>query len=198
MNEIRLIGEVNCLNKSVFYKEIKYNIYEIKCANNIATTDNLILYVSEDKKLEDFTIYKITGKLISYNKKENEKIHMITYVLLEDYTVVDAMEIAINNITLNTLELDAIVCKEPVVRKTQKETLISEIVLVYNDNEGKNSYYYHCKGYGNISEKLQTLKLGDKVHIVGRLQSRSYINKDGINGIAYEIGLGKVYKIKES
>ena len=73
----------------------------------------------------------------------------------------------------NALELEGVLCKQPVVRRTPLGREICDLLLAVNRRYGRADYL-PCIAWGSLARQCGDLDVGDTVHIGGRLQSRKY------------------------
>ena len=102
---------------------------------------------------------------------------------------------------VNEIHLKGTICKTPLVRKTPGGRVITDICLAVNRDNSKKSDYIPCIGWNKGAKLLGELKVGDKLDIEGRIQSRDYIKRteDGqqIEKRAYEVSIKKFNVDKE-
>ena len=73
----------------------------------------------------------------------------------------------------NRLELRGALCKAPVLRRTPLGREICDLLLAVNRPYGRSDYL-PCIAWGSLARACGELDVGAKVHITGRLQSRTY------------------------
>ena len=96
---------------------------------------------------------------------------------------------------INEAELTGYVCKPIVYRTTPFSREIADMLLAVNRKYGKSDYL-PCIAWGRNARFLQTVSVGERLHLLGRLQSREY-KKTLENGeiqirTAYEISCSAV------
>ena len=97
----------------------------------------------------------------------------------------------------NQVELHGTVCKPPKYRVTPFGREITDMIVAVNMPHGKSAYV-PCITWGFTARKSAHLRVGDKVSIAGRLQSRNY-DKPMIDGTlqtrtAYEVSVMRLSK----
>ena len=101
---------------------------------------------------------------------------------------------------MNRVELCGFVCKEPVYRKTPFNREIADLLIAVNRAYSKSDYI-PCIAWGRSARFCSKLIVGDKVRIIGRIQSRVYQKKlpDGTveEKVAYELSVIRLELIRE-
>lgn len=134
---------------------------------------------------------KIEGQFRSYNNYKTEGNKLILTVFVREFEFIndDAVE------NPNQVYLDGFICKNPVYRTTPFGREITDILLAVNRPYNKSDYI-PCISWGRNARYSKTLKIGDRIAIWGRIQSRPYQKKseDGtvIDKIAYEVSVSKM------
>lgn len=109
----------------------------------------------------------LSGQVRSYNKVvEGAGRLMVTLF-------VQSMSPTSDNETLNRVELTGALCKPPIYRSTPFGREICDMMLAVNRAFGKSDYI-PCIAWGRNAQYASRFKVGDKLHISGRLQSREY------------------------
>lgn len=149
------------------------------------------LFKSHGVKLGD----KISGngQFRSYNKIEEDKSKLILTVFIRELVPYDESENA------NNIEIIGYVCKEPVFRVTPFKREICDVLLAVNRTYNKSDYL-PCIAWGKNARFVNELNVGDKVSVIGRIQSRQYqkkINDKIITRVAYEVSLSRVELLQD-
>ena len=138
----------------------------------------------------------IGGSYRSYNKHYAERSELILVVLADS---IEKMEVVEYN--QNFISLCGYICKEPVYRETPKGRRITDLLIAINRPYGKRSDYIPCICWEENAESTKNFKIGDKVSVDGRLQSREYkkLISEGEyeTRTAYEVSASKVGLIVE-
>lgn len=122
--------------------------------------------IVEGQSLED-KLLLVQGQVRSYNKiVEGSGRLMVT---LFAQSIVPTQD----NETLNRVELTGALCKPPVYRSTPFGREICDMMLAVNRAFGKSDYI-PCIAWGRNAQFASRFRVGDKVHLTGRLQSREY------------------------
>lgn len=100
----------------------------------------------------------------------------------------------------NNVRIEGAICMPPTFRTTTSGRLIADLVVAQSREAGVakgqkkkiRSYYLPCIAWGNDAKLAQKLKVGDRIRLIGRFQSREYRRKADLLGdvrIAYEISI---------
>ena len=100
----------------------------------------------------------------------------------------------------NRVSLAGALCKTPSFRTTPFGREIADLMLAVNRSYGKSDYI-PCITWGRTARYAANLKVGDKVQLVGRFQSRAYQKQlaDGntLNKVAYEVSVSRLTSVRE-
>ena len=129
---------------------------------------------------------RVKGQFRSFNKRaDGEKTKLVLSVFAREIEPAD-----IGDFNINKIELEGYICKEVKYRETPLGREIADFSLAVNRPYGKSDYI-PCICWGRNAHFATTLNVGDKLRILGRIQSRIY-EKRFDNGsseerIAYEV-----------
>ena len=195
-NKLILVGQI--LNEPVFYHvayEENFYSFNIQIPRLSDTFDVLPVLVSE-KLLSDLDVgnyIKIEGQLRTYNKAENNKTKLLQFAFVKQIEHLSE-EVYKTCEVHNEVVLTGFICKEPTYRKTLTQRQISDILIAVN-RAYKQSDYIPVIAWGRNAVFCSTLKVGQQVEIIGRMQSREYTKKVGEVTevkIAYEISANNI------
>lgn len=146
------------------------------------------LLSEENVKLNDTLTIK--GQFRSYNKLEDGKSRLILTVFVRELVQADAEQ------NPNTVEISGYICKEPIFRTTPFNREIADILVAVNRSYNKSDYI-PCIAWGRNARFVGGLKVGTKINILGRIQSREYTkvfdkNIDPVVKTAYELSISKI------
>lgn len=131
----------------------------------------------------------IVGQFRSYNKLDGEKSRLLLTAFVRD--VVDESEIE----NPNQIDICGYICKQPVYRTTPFKREICDVLLAVNRAYNKSDYI-PCILWGRNARFVQTLPIGSKISVSGRIQSRKYVKNFGDDKVeervAYEVSVSKV------
>lgn len=150
----------------------------------------------EDIKIEEGNLCSILGQLRSYNKNVDNRNRLVLTVFVREIKTIEE-----ENKDPNSIFLDGYICKEPVYRKTPLGREITDLLVAINRPYNKSDYIPSIV-WGRNAKFAKGLKVGDRIQMWGRVQSREYEKKgeDGnsIKKVAYEVSISKIKKMSEN
>ena len=208
-NYLTLVGKVTGEKK--FSHEIygeRFYTFTLAIPRLSGNADMIPITVSErlitDEMLKEGNKLLIKGQFRSYNSYENEKNKLILTVFAKDIVELGEEEeendFARKDMITNEVVLIGYICKKPIYRQTPFGREIADLLLAVNRAYNKSDYI-PCIAWGRNARFSQTLEVGTKVKVVGRVQSRSYEKKyeDGTTEmkVAYEVSIGSLEVVEE-
>ena len=134
------------------------------------------------------------GNYRSYNNRGEQKNRVLLAAFAKEITFVDEEPDAKKS---NRVHLDGYVCKKPVYRKTPKGREITDLFIAVN-RPFRHSDYIPCICWGNNAVIASEYKVGDRVNILGRIQSREYTKRisetESEKRVAYEVSINSMRK----
>lgn len=134
------------------------------------------------------------GQFRSYNKLVDGKSKLMLTVFIRELRQYD------ENVNPNQIEITGYVCKEPIYRTTPFKREIADVLIAVNRSFNKSDYL-PCIAWGRNAKYVSSLNVGDKLEMVGRIQSRVYQKRIDentvIEKVAYEISLNKIVKTSD-
>ncbi|MDE6471401.1 MAG: single-stranded DNA-binding protein [Clostridia bacterium] len=131
----------------------------------------------------------LVGQFRSYNKLEGEKSKLLLTAFVRDLLPID------ENVTPNTIEITGYICKPPIYRTTPFKREICDVLIAVNRAYNKSDYI-PCIMWGRNARFVQNMKVGEKLTVVGRIQSRTYVKNLGEDKseerVAYEVSVSKI------
>lgn len=129
------------------------------------------------------------GQFRSYNKLEEGRSRLMLTVYVKEILPYNEAE------NPNIIEMVGYVCKEPIFRVTPFKREITDVLLAVNRSYNKSDYL-PCIAWGRNARLIKNFVVGDKVQVIGRIQSREYqkrLDDDTVvTKIAYEVSLSRV------
>lgn len=194
-NSVKLVGDI--VSDFEYSHEVygeKFNRVMLQVERTSGITDTIPLILSErlygnndcvGKKVE------VYGQLRTWNQQmENGKTRLIVAVFVRDICFVNDFAYHYNSVIL-----EGYVVKPPVYRQTPLGREIADIMIAVNRPYGKSDYI-PCISWGRNAKFSGGLKVGDKIEVHGRIQSREYQKKVGknqfVNRVAYELSISKI------
>ncbi|MDR0880311.1 MAG: single-stranded DNA-binding protein [Clostridioides sp.] len=201
-NIVNLRGELS--KELVFSHEIfgeKFYNIDIKIKRLSESYDVLPITISErliqDINMEKDNTVDVSGQLRSYNKSIDEKNRLILTVFAREISVLEDEE----SKDPNSIFLDGYICKEPVYRQTPLGREITDLLIAINRPYNKSDYIPSIV-WGRNAKFAKTLKVGDRIQLWGRVQSREYEKTletgEVLKKVAYEVSISKIRKLNEN
>lgn len=147
-----------------------------------------------DEPIAAGSILCLDGQLRSYNKVVEGSGRLLITAFAQRLLPEEDEE------NPNRVQLTGALCKAPSYRTTPFGREIADLMLAVNRSYGKSDYI-PCITWGRTARYAANLKIGDKVQLVGRFQSRNYQKPlpDGtiLNKVAYEVSVSRLSAMKE-
>ena len=199
-NRVTLTGKV--VEEARFSHEVfGEGFYELKLEvpRLSAQTDILPITVSERLlSMHDAAIgstLTVVGQFRSYNKIDEERSRLMLTVFVRDVIEFDEES------NPNSIELEGYICKPPLYRTTPFKREICDLLLAVNRAYNKSDYI-PCIAWGRNARFVNGLAVGDRVAVLGRIQSREYqkLQEDGTykTKTAYEVSISRVSSVRET
>ena len=140
-------------------------------------------------------VISIKGQFRSYNKSDETRSHLMLTVFVREVTIEQ------KDMPTNIIEINGFICKNPIYRTTPFKREICDVLIAVNRAYNKSDYL-PCIAWGRNARFIKDATVGDKVSLVGRIQSRVYQKKlEGGNvedRVAYEVSVGRITLDNES
>ncbi len=174
-NKAYVSGEI--LTKAVFSHEIYgEGFYELKVGVKRLSGQIDVLPVTVSERLIEANSLDIgskisaVGQFRSYNKMIEGKSKLMLTVFAREI-VTDSEEQNPNSVALS-----GYICKPPIYRTTPFNREIADVLLAVNRAYNKSDYI-PCIAWGRNARFVKNLAVGEKVALLGRIQSREYTKK---------------------
>lgn len=201
-NKVSVIGEVRSdfqYNHEAFGE--KFYLLELAVKRLSAREDIIPLLISERmmnlNPVKKGQMIHAEGQFRSYNLHDGIKGTVRLSIYVQSLRVVDTIE---DSTKINNIYLTGYLCKEPIYRKTPLDREIADLLVAVNRPYGKSDYI-PCITWGQNARYAMALKVGDRVSIWGRIQSREYVKKlsetHSETRVAYEVSVSKVDRGEE-
>ena len=133
---------------------------------------------------------EIHGQFRSYNRHEEKRNRLVLSVFAREVKFVEVNDSKTDY--TNRILLEGTICKPTVYRKTPLKKEITDLLLAVNRSFGKSDYI-PCICWGSTARYAADLKVGTRVMVWGRIQSREYKKRIEENEtqkrIAYEVSI---------
>ena len=148
---------------------------------------DILPVVAEERILNEMDLsggemLTVTGQVRTHNSRSDGVRRLLIFVYAVSITAEDGEPI-------NDVQLDGLICKEPVYRRTPLGREICDVMLAVPRGFHRADYL-PCILWGRTAQQIAQLDVRDGVRIVGRLQSRVYtkVTEEGPQErTAYEI-----------
>ncbi len=159
--------------------------------------DRIPLTVSE-RLMTDGSFIKgstvgVMGQLRSYNKLVEGRSKLVLKVFVREISAVDEDE-------PNTIELEGFLCKPTVFRTTPFNREIADMLIAVNRSYNKSDYI-PVIAWGRNAKYADGFAVGSKIHLVGRIQSRTYQKQleggEVEERVAYEVSVTTLDLVKD-
>ena len=173
-----------------FYIESRRDSGIVDVVPCITTGDILCdLYTGENSIPEKI---KVIGEYRSKNTRDETGKHLVQYL--------NVKKIILGEFTkdINNVSLCGTICKEPNYRLTALGREICDITIAVNTNN--SSCYFPVIAWGKNARDCSDMKVGEKILLDGRIQSRKYqkkIENEIIEKTAYEVSVNYITPLKE-
>ena len=124
----------------------------------------------------------VTGQIRSHNTRSGGSRHLLIFIFASTIVAEDGEP-------CNDVIIEGPLCKEPIYRRTPLGREICDAMLAV-PRTFRRADYLPCIFWGRTAEEIAICPSGDRIRILGRLQSRKYIKhtEDGQKErVAYEI-----------
>ncbi len=199
-NMAHICGEVidgpNLSHKT--YGEAFY-IFKMGVLRNSGFEDQINVMISErimaTIEIVEGMFLDIQGQVRTYNEDVDgrNKLNIVVFVR-ELYVAYGEIEY------INDIYLEGYLCKKPLSRTSPMGRKICDLMLAVNRMYNKSDYI-PCISWGRNAVYSNTLDVGDKIAIHGRLQSRQYKKKtedgDVLLKTAYEVSILQLESLAE-
>jgi len=199
-NKVNVVGTISSEPKLAHSFEYA-DVYEfmVNIPRRSGVNDEIPVWITKDTldRMCDITVgneYEIIGEYRSYNELGTGRLILVLFAK----EIRDEFNFLYNN---NNVTIEGYIVKALEPRKTPlgKETIV-DIIVAVNRFAGKSSYL-PCIIWNPDEELIESLSVGKKVHINGRLQSRKYLkvyeDETSEYKTAYEISVFNIYPMDE-
>ncbi|MDE5991057.1 MAG: single-stranded DNA-binding protein [Clostridia bacterium] len=193
-NKLQLIGTI--VKEPIYTHEVfGEGFYEtVISVPRLSEQKDLIPITISDRLLARYEVkvgdkINIVGQFRSYNKLEGEKSKLLLTAFVRDVLPED------EGLSPNIIEITGFICKPPIYRTTPFKREICDVLIAVNRAYNKSDYI-PCIMWGRNARYVQNMKVGDKLSVVGRIQSRTYVKNLGNDvmeeRVAYEVSVSKI------
>ncbi len=127
-------------------------------------------------------LLEVSGQIRSFNSRQDTGRRLIISVYAEKLALCEGE-------AANFAELEGVVCKAPIFRRTPLGREICDVMLAVN-RPYRRSDYLPCIFWGRTAREIASFPVGSRIALTGRLQSRAYtkvLESGSERRVAYEI-----------
>lgn len=201
-NILTVSGIIKNIEKSHDFRGEQFFRIILSVARLSDAIDLLPVIISEkllyNNEIKEEMFVTITGQVRTKNHKENDKNRLLVFGYASDLNEIKASEIEALEIR-NEVEIEGYICKPPTYREVSAGRIIADLLVACNRQYSKSDYI-PCIAWGINAKMAKNLRVGDKIHLSGRFQSREYYRKNDNTeqaNIAYEISIASLEVIDE-
>lgn len=109
----------------------------------------------------------------------DESKHLCMFLVAKDVNIADKVETE----TANAVYIEGYICKKPVFRQTPMGRDITDLFIAVNHDKNSGSDYLPCIAWGRNAIVASEFKVGQKLKIWARIQSRCFEVDEGFREI---------------
>lgn len=163
----KIVGDMKFRHQT---KDLKFYTATVSVPRLSGTVDNIPVLFSQ-RYYEQAMLIKnapilLRGQIRTCNKVVGGRNKLIVSMLVKDIFPPAPVEV-------NDVYLYGTICREPTYRVTPFGKQISDLMIAVNRETGKSDYI-PCIAWGRVARYARYLRVGDKIEISGRFQSRDY------------------------
>lgn len=195
MNNNRVVLAGTVISKPIFSHEVMgegFYEFDMSILRLSMQEDTLPITISErlmsEVEVKEGSKITITGQFRSYNKLDSNKSRLMLTVFARTISEYDP------EVNPNTIELEGFICKQPMYRTTPFKREICDLLVAVNRAYNKSDYI-PCIAWGRNARFVNSLTVGERISVVGRIQSREYqkITENGtVTKTAYEVSISRI------
>lgn len=193
-NKLQLIGTV--IKEPVYTHEVfGEGFYEtVVAVPRLSEQQDCIPITISDRLLARHEVkvgdkINLVGQFRSYNKVDGDKSKLLLTAFVRDLLPMD------ETVCPNLIEITGFICKQPIYRTTPFKREICDVLIAVNRAYNKSDYI-PCIMWGRNARFVQNMKVGEKLTVIGRIQSRTYVKNLGDDRseerVAYEVSVSKI------
>ena len=203
-NKVVLVGRV--LRKPEFSHKIygeDFYIIVLGILRKSGYEDRIRLMLSEHllcgQSPQIGNILKIHGHIRTYNREILGRNKLEIMVLVRTMECIKRTPVKVENISYeNSVHLEGFICKTPLRRTSPLGREICDLMVAINRPYNKSDYVPTI-AWGRNANLCEMLKVGDKVVVDGRIQSREYKkcgeNNEVVTKVAYEVSATEIVMV---
>ena len=151
-------------NHGVDYYLVPFRVPRLSGAEDVV---NLVVSQPQRELWQPGNWLEVGGEVRSYNNRSGQGSRLVITMLVREVLQAHCRE------GENHLLLAGALCKPPVYRATPFGREICDLMLAVNRAFGKSDYI-PCIAWGRNAQYAARFRVGDRLRVTGRLQSREY------------------------
>ena len=170
----------------------QFYTFPLEVARLSGTVDRLNVILREEQRQElrpsRAGLLRVQGELRSFNNHSGQGSRLVITVFAR------TLEKPETNLWQNEVELCGTLCRRPGYRITPLGREISDLMVAVHRHYGRSDYL-PCIVWGQNARRAASCSVGDRVHLLGRMQSRDYVKTlDGKTEVhtAYEVSVSDI------
>ena len=179
-------------------RQTRFYTFPMEVARLSGNTDRINVILREEL-LAGFSpsragLLRVDGELRSFNNRSGEGSRLVITVFARELGPPEEAE------WVNEVELTGALCKPPNHRVTPMGREICDLMVAVNRHYGRSDYL-PCIAWGHNARAAAFWDVGQRVHILGRIQSREYVKNlpDGaVTRTAFEVSVTHMQRADEA
>ena len=202
-NIVYLVGKV--LTEPIFNHKTYGKTYYMICIGVLRKSgyEDKLRIIIPDSDLDARSPIKgeyleVWGQIRTYNKVVGQKntLEVIIFAKSIEYIHDYHADMWVNQIRYeNVAEFEGFICKKPIKRTSPLGRQICDLMIAVNRQHNKSDYI-PTVAWGRVASFCESLAVGEKVNVCGRIQSREYrkfVDEEHIiTKTAYEVSATKI------
>ena len=191
----KIVDELT-LNHEIYSE--KFYSFTLVTVRRSGVEDNIKVVISErlmiDKKFNIGDTVNVEGQFRSHNEFSEDGKNKLQLMVFAG-----SISHAEEEKSINEIFLDGFICKKPVYRSTPMGREITDLLIAVNRGYNKSDYL-PIVVWGRTARYAETLKIGMRVNLYGRIQSRTYLkhidDETTEERTAYEVSVNRLERFR--
>ena len=149
---------------------VEYFLLPLSARRLSGAEDHLTVIAAKEQlsglSLKEGSPLTVRGEVRTFNNRSGVGSRLVVSVFARELTQEEGED-------ENVLALSGVLCKPPALRATPLGRTICDMILAINRRYGRADYL-PCIAWGSLAYHCGSMKVGDRLALEGRLQSRVY------------------------
>ena len=149
---------------------VEYFLLPLSARRLSGAEDHLNVIAAKEQRsglsLKEGSPLTVRGEVRTFNNRSGVGSRLVVSVFARELTQEEGED-------ENVLALSGVLCKPPALRATPLGRTICDMILAINRRYGRADYL-PCIAWGSLAYHCGSMKVGDRLALEGRLQSRVY------------------------